>query len=212
MADLRLLIVAADSLARAGLATLLNDRSGLRIIGQIDMGQSLPAEVDVYQPDVIVWDLGWEPEESLIIMEELAAENETGQTAIVALILDEETAAAAWSAGARGLLFRDVTVGRLLAAIRAADQGLATVEPELLANLLPAGPLEEPNLVEELTPREVEVLQLLAEGLANKAIARQLDISEHTVKFHVNAIMSKLGAQSRTAAVVRATRLGLIML
>ena len=212
MADLRLLIVAADSLARAGLAALLNDRPGLRIIGQVDMGQSLPAEVDVYQPDVIVWDLGWEPEESLIIMEELAAENETGQTAIVALILDEETAAAAWSAGARGLLFRDVTVERLLAAIRAADQGLATVEPELLANLLPAGPLEEPSLAEELTPREVEVLQLLAEGLANKAIARQLDISEHTVKFHVNAIMSKLGAQSRTAAVVRATRLGLIML
>ncbi|MBI1880571.1 MAG: response regulator transcription factor, partial [Chloroflexi bacterium] len=63
-----------------------------------------------------------------------------------------------------------------------------------------------------LTPRELEVLQLLAEGLPNKAIARRLDISDHTVKFHVNAILSKLSAQSRTDAVVRATRLGLILL
>ena len=69
-----------------------------------------------------------------------------------------------------------------------------------------------PRPARALTPREREVLQLLAEGLANKAIAQRLAISEHTVKFHVNAIMSKLGAQSRTAAVVQATRLGLIML
>jgi DNA-binding NarL/FixJ family response regulator len=67
-------------------------------------------------------------------------------------------------------------------------------------------------MAEELTPRELEVLQQLAEGLANKAIAQRLGISEHTVKFHVNAIMGKLGVQSRTAAVVRATRLGLVVL
>jgi DNA-binding NarL/FixJ family response regulator len=65
---------------------------------------------------------------------------------------------------------------------------------------------------EALTPREQEVIQLLAEGLPNKTIADRLHISEHTVKFHVNAILSKLGAQSRTEAVVRATRLGLLLL
>ena len=64
----------------------------------------------------------------------------------------------------------------------------------------------------ELTSHELEVLQLLAEGLPNKSIARQLGISEHTVKFHVNAMLGKLGAQSRTEAVTRATRLGLILL
>jgi len=69
-----------------------------------------------------------------------------------------------------------------------------------------------PTPVEELTPRERHVLQLLAEGLPNKAIADRLGISEHTVKFHVSAIMSKLGAQSRTEAVTRAARLGLIIL
>ena len=68
------------------------------------------------------------------------------------------------------------------------------------------------ELAEDLTPREHEVLQLLAEGLPNKAIARKLGISEHTVKFHINAILGKLGAGSRTEAVVLATRLGLVLL
>jgi DNA-binding NarL/FixJ family response regulator len=68
------------------------------------------------------------------------------------------------------------------------------------------------SLVEDLTPRETQVLQLIAEGKSNKTIARELDISEHTVKFHVNAILGKLNAASRTEAVVLATRLGLVML
>jgi two-component system nitrate/nitrite response regulator NarL len=67
-------------------------------------------------------------------------------------------------------------------------------------------------LIEPLTPRELEVLRLVAEGLPNKTIAARLDISEHTVKFHVNTILGKLGVASRTEAVVRATRLGLILL
>jgi two-component system nitrate/nitrite response regulator NarL len=212
MADLRLLVVAADPLARAGLVTLLDDRPGLHVAGQVSGGESLAEELDVFQPDVLVFDLGWEPEEGLVVLEELALEPEGGQLTVVALAPDEEAAAAAWSAGAQGVLPRTVSAERLEAAIQGVAQGLAVIEPELLANVWPAGSPSESSLVEELTPRELEVLQLLAEGLANKAIAQRLAISEHTVKFHVNAIMSKLGAQSRTAAVVRATRLGLIML
>ena len=212
MADLRLLVVAADPLARAGLVTLLDDRPRLHVAGQVDGGKSLAGELDVFQPDVLVFDLGWEPEEGLDVLEELALEPDEGQLSVVALASDEETAAAAWSAGARGVLPRTASAERLEATIHGVAQGLAVIEPELLANAWPAGSPGEVGPVEELTPRELEVLQLLAEGLANKAIAQRLAISEHTVKFHVNAIMSKLGAQSRTAAVVRATRLGLIML
>ena len=112
----------------------------------------------------------------------------------------------------RGILLRDVTTERLLASIQAANEGLTTLESDLLDLLLPANSLEDYLSAEDLTPRALEVLQLLAEGLANKTIAQQLEISDHTVKFHVNAIMGKLGAQSRTAAVVRATRMGLIRL
>ena len=85
------------------------------------------------------------------------------------------------------------------------DPGLAAAVKTIVDN--PPLPPAEP-----LTARELQVLRLLAEGLANKAIAQRLAISEHTVKFHVNAIMGKLGADSRTEAVVRASRLGLILL
>jgi two-component system nitrate/nitrite response regulator NarL len=217
MADLRLLVVAADPLARAGLVTLLDDRPGLRIAGQVAGGDSLADEVDVFEPDVLVVDLGWEADEGLAILGELglgepALDSDGDSLAVVALAPDKESAAAAWSAGARALLPRTISGAGLIAAIQAVAQGLAVIEPELLASGWPAGPAEAAGLSEELTPRELQVLQLLAEGLANKAIAQRLAISEHTVKFHVNAIMGKLGAQSRTAAVVQAMRLGLVVL
>jgi two-component system nitrate/nitrite response regulator NarL len=139
-------------------------------------------------------------------------EREDKPLAVVALLPDETSAADAWVAGARGLLLREVTAEQLVAALGAAVQGLTVLDPTLADALRPIGDLAPAPLAEELTPRELEVLQLLAEGLSNRAIAYQLDISEHTVKFHVNAIMSKLGAQSRTEAAVRATRMGLILL
>jgi DNA-binding NarL/FixJ family response regulator len=89
---------------------------------------------------------------------------------------------------------------------------LIALDPALADVVQPSRDLLPQPPAEELTPRELEVLQLLAEGLSNKAIAYRLDISEHTVKFHVNAILGKLSAQSRTEAVVQATRLGLIIL
>jgi len=123
----------------------------------------------------------------------------------VALLPDESQAVEAYMAGARGLLPRDTGSERLAAALLAAAQGLAVLDPALAVPVLGGRDQAVPALVEALTPRELEVLQLLAEGLPNKAIAHRLDISEHTVKFHVNAVMGKLGAQSRTEAVVRAT-------
>jgi len=217
MVDLRLLIVAADPLARAGLTTLLEStlqqsRPEVRIVGQIGVAETTPAEIEIYQPDIVLWDLGWDPEESLTLLEELELGEVEGSLAVVALTPNEEAAREAWPAGVRGLLYREVSGDSLLAAIEAVYWGLIAVEPELMALLAPAGILPGPPLAEDLTPRELEVLRLLAEGLSNKAIAQQLDISAHTVKFHVNAIMKKVGAQSRTAAVVQATRLGLIVL
>jgi DNA-binding NarL/FixJ family response regulator len=90
--------------------------------------------------------------------------------------------------------------------------GLASLDPALAAALIPPQDQAPTPPAEELTPRELEVLRLVAQGLPNKAIAQRLEISEHTVKFHVNAILGKLGVQSRTEAVVHATRLGLILL
>lgn len=223
-ANLRILIVADDPLIRAGLATLLADQPNLTVIGRVATEVDLPAQLDVYHPDVIVFDLGWDPHlapaparsgsGSVIARTSLEslAELRESSLPIVALLPDESYTAEAWSAGARGLLLRNTDTEKLLAALLAVAQGLVVLDPTLTTAALPSPETELPRLAEALTPRELEVLQLLAEGLANKAIARRLDISDHTVKFHVNAILSKLGAQSRTDAVVRATRLGLILL
>ncbi len=206
-ADLRVAIVASDPLARAGLATLLSEQPGCRVTEQMAPEPGLEAALDLSLPEVVVWDMGWEPSGALGVLANLRE----GLPPIVALVPNEGAAPAARAAGARGLLLRDVEVERLLAALHAAAEGLLVLDPSLSPSLPEAMDRETPPL-EDLTPREVEVLQLLAEGLSNRAIALQLRISEHTVKFHINSIFGKLGVQSRTEAAVRAARLGLILL
>lgn len=213
----RVLIVAADPLARAGLAASLQDRSDLAVAGQVDAA-GLPAALDVYRPDVVLWDLGWETSAGALaeIKTTLAHITDLAEAGppIAALLPDQTAAIDAWTAGARGLLPRDVGTDRLAAALVALSVGLGAIDPLFSISPFPAphiAPGTAPS-IEALTPREVEVLRLIAEGLSNKAIAHKLGISEHTIKFHANALMAKLGAQSRTDAVVRATRLGLIIL
>ncbi len=215
MLELRVLIVADDPLARAGLATLLTQQPGCMVVGQMAGQADVLAGLRLYQPDVVVWDLGWEPALELAAaptgLEQLADVRDAGQP-VVALLPDDRYSALVWASGVRSLLPRDVDAATLGLALPAVAQGLVVCDVELVSGLLPARHPQPMSPTEALTPREQEVLQLLAEGLPNKTIADRLHISEHTVKFHVNAILSKLGAQSRTEAVVRATRLGLLLL
>ncbi len=208
--DLRVLVIADDPLARAGLAMLVEQQPGLDVVARIGGAASLADDLAVFAPDIIVWDLGWPPDLA-DRLEQLASLSEDAPP-VVALLPDSDAAAGAWSAGAVGLLLRDASPEQLVAALTAATQGLIVMTPDLVDTLLPTQSATESLPDEDLTPREIEVLQLLVEGLSNRAIASRLDISEHTVKYHVNAIMSKLNAQSRTEAVVRAARLGLIAL
>ncbi len=207
-AELRVAVVARDSLARAGLAALLANQPGLAVIGQTPTHAGLLDEMEVYHPDVVLWDLGWDPPAS---MDGLAELREAGLP-VVALLPDEAYASQAVAAGARGLLLRDTDGSTLATALRSVALGLLVLAPELATVVPPAQGRSSVPPVEALTPRELEVLRLLAQGLPNKTISQKLGISEHTVKFHVNAILGKLGAQSRTEAVVLATRLGLVLL
>lgn len=207
-AETRVLIVGEDPLARGGLALLLAGEPGIVVAGQLSPGAE-PLSLDgVLQ--VIVWDLGATPDPDV---ERLAEVGGGGAgPPVLALVSREETASEALAAGARGILFREVDGRRLAAAARAVAEGLLVLDDGLAAAVLREQPAAPPELAEPLTPRELEVLQLLAQGLSNKAIGDRLGISEHTAKFHVNAILGKLGAQGRTDAVVRAARLGLILL
>jgi DNA-binding NarL/FixJ family response regulator len=216
MPELRVLVIADDPLARAGLAAVLTDQIGLFVCGRASSLEDVRAAIDLYRPDVLLWDVGWHPAPSLARLADLEA-----HAPVAVLLPDEADARQAWTAGARGLLRRDAEPSRIAAALAAAVHGFAVIEPdfaEALRSSLLSNTSAHPEsagraaLVEPLTPRELEVLRLMAEGLPNKTIAARLDISEHTVKFHVNTILGKLGVASRTEAVVRATRLGLILL
>jgi DNA-binding NarL/FixJ family response regulator len=143
-----------------------------------------------------------------------------GKTAFIAMTAeadDEELDALA--AGAHAVLARSAGDAEIVAAIIAAQHGLALLPRPLLGALLAAGAIEAPEPSpgrahdpSPLTPRELEVLIAMADGMSNKSIARRLGISYHTVKFHVAAILAKLDADSRTEAVARAAHLGLVML
>jgi DNA-binding NarL/FixJ family response regulator len=113
-------------------------------------------------------------------------------------------------AGARAALSQDVTPAQIVAAVHAAAAGLIVMPAE--EGMAFQSPMHEPTheIVEPLTPREMDVLEMLAEGLSNKLIAHRLSISDHTAKFHVNSILAKLNAGTRTEAVTRGIRLGLI--
>jgi two-component system, NarL family, nitrate/nitrite response regulator NarL len=207
---LAVLIVAEDTLARAGLAALLADEPAVSAVGRVAAGDDLSAAVALYRPAVLLWDLGWNAQSSLDRLTSLA----DVLPPVAVLLADAPDAPDAWRAGARGLLRRDAPTRVITAALLALAEGVAVIEPDFapaLAGFSARDP-EQPALVEPLTARELEVLRLLAEGLPNKTIAQRLRISEHTVKFHVNAILGKLGVSSRTEAVVRATRLGLLFL
>jgi DNA-binding NarL/FixJ family response regulator len=199
----RVLVVSDDPLARQGLTQLLAAQPGIEIVGE----RSAADETAEDDADALVWDVGWSGE-GLEPLRRMAAAG----SPVIAVVADEDQAGEALAAGARGVLLRDTPADRLGAALEAAVRGLVVLDESLAEGWLrrpaPAGA----SLPEPLTPRELEVLELLAQGLSNKAIAARLGISDHTAKFHVNAILGKLGAQSRTEAIVQAARLGLVVL
>jgi two-component system nitrate/nitrite response regulator NarL len=202
--ELRVLVVSDDPLARTGLALLLREGGGLILAGQAGVDDDWPNP----DPDALVWDLGLGLHLGLERLRRLEPE----APPVIAIVADEGDAREALEAGARAVLLRDAGGESLAAAIRAAVQGLVVLDGSFAADLLRDAPDPPAELVESLTPREAEVLQLLTQGLPNKGIAQRLGISDHTVKFHVNAILGKLGVQSRGEAIVQAVRLGLVTL
>jgi DNA-binding NarL/FixJ family response regulator len=207
--ELNLLIVAADPLAGMALANLLADSPLCRVAAVANPSTVEDVVADLEEDtavDLVLWDWGWESAEAT------AASVEELELPVVALLSTADQVEEAWAAGVRGLVAREVAEEKLAAAAAAAAQGLLVFDVEMAGALLPVSNNKDDVPGEALTPREMEVLALLAEGLTNREIGQQLQISKHTVKFHVNSILGKLRAQSRTEAVVRATRQGYLAL
>lgn len=205
---MRILIIANNMLARLGLAAMLTEWEQAQVIGQTALTDNLADDITRWQPDAALMEYSTTADRRYY-------ESLQGLPT-VALLANPTQAAGAVTAltgcGAYGLLFNDTDTDAIIGALQAVHSGLIALDPLLAPDLMsaPFDPDVEASAV--LTPREREVLQLMAEGLPNKTIGARLNISANTVKFHINAILSKLNAQSRTEAVVRATRLGLIIL
>ncbi|HEY1813155.1 MAG TPA: response regulator transcription factor [Kofleriaceae bacterium] len=195
---IKVALLTEDPLLRAGLSSLLAQ------VGSIDVVERDAAEV-------ALWDAGTDGDKALARLSEIRAL----PMPVVAVVGSESQASPALAAGARGVVLRDQVGPGIQAALAAVRSGLTVVDSALADQLVPAPPIKPvaPTTGKgQLTERERQVVQLLSEGLSNKLIADRLGISDHTAKFHVNGVMMKLGASTRTEAVVEAMRRGLIRL
>jgi DNA-binding NarL/FixJ family response regulator len=207
------LIVSPSAVVRAGLESILAGRPSLSVVGSVPDGGSLDEAIDRLAPDVVLIDLDASGPAGASIPP-LAGDEGGPAFVILTDRLDAGGTGDALRQGARAVLPRGAEPSAIIAAVEAAAAGLLVLHPENAALLpvLSAPPrVMAPATAESLTPREIEVLGMLAEGMGNKQIARRLGISEHTVKFHVGSILGKLGAGSRTEAVTLGLRQGLIM-
>lgn len=192
-------LLTEDPQLRAGVSSLLAQA------GAVDV-------VERDEAEVALWDAGADPQAALPRLAELREL----AIPVVAIVVDGSHVAPALAAGARGVVLRDQVGPGLRAALAAVRSGLTVMDTALASSLVPAPVKVDRSSPAkgrgELTERERQVVQLLAEGLSNKLIADRLGISDHTAKFHVNGVMMKLGSSTRTEAVVEAMRRGLIRL
>jgi DNA-binding NarL/FixJ family response regulator len=209
---IRVMVVATSPVVRAGLSAVVATNSRLTVVGSASDLDVLAREVEQLQPDVVLVDLSGNLQQSvweklLLIQEQ---QYPLGMIVIVEELdsIDLETAL---RSGIRGILPTTSTESEIVAAVEVIAFGLVVLHPDAI-ELLSIREKVVANPVQTLTPREIEVLGMLGSGLGNKAIAKSLHISEHTVKFHLSSIFQKLSVSSRTEAVAVGVRLGLIML
>ncbi|HEY2943590.1 MAG TPA: response regulator transcription factor [Vicinamibacteria bacterium] len=203
---MRVVVAGDDPLGGFGLAALLQSEPEVAVVDQASLDR-LAAAVRAHEPDAILWDLGLGPSLDAETARDVAAMG----IPVLAVLGDESVVADLLAAGIRGIVARTSDPPHLVAALRGVIGDLTVIDRALTERIVPRRPALEP-LVESLTPRELEVLHLIGQGLSNRAIAGRLRISEHTAKFHVNAILGKLGAQTRAEAVAQGARLGLLLL
>jgi len=210
---LRIMIVADSPGTRTRLQAIIDAHPAFELASSAAEAPRQFIDADGPMPDVLLIEFEPRGETALKAPLDLAPR-------LPAVILideaDRDWAVDAWLGEATAILMRTATSAEIVAAIESAAAGLVTLSPDLVAyaraTVASADPRAAMRLPDALTPREIDVLRMLAEGLGNKQIARQLDISEHTVKFHVSSILGKLGAASRTEAVMLGIRQGLVML
>ncbi len=216
---IRVFVVDDHGVVRRGIRSYLSIFPDIVVVGEAANGREALARLRALAaegaaPDVVLMDLAMEPVDGVTATRELRAELPGVEVVAITSLIDQSRVESALQAGASGYLVKDAAPEELAVAIRAAHRGEvhldAAIARRLMASLAaPAGPAA-PDLFAALSPRETEILRLIAEGRANKEIARRLTISERTARTHVSNILRKLGLTSRTQAALLAVREGLV--
>lgn len=204
----RVLVVDDHAVVRRGLKMFLGDDPGIELVGEAADGEEAVRLAGELRPDVVLMDLLLPKLDGISATELIRRAHPDTQVVALTSVLEDASVIGAVKAGAIGYVLKNTEADDLAAAIHAAAAGQVRLSAEASARLVREVRL--PHSAERLTPRETEVLRLLAEGKANKEISRELGISEQTAKSHVHEILGKLGMLSRTQAAVYATRIGLV--
>jgi DNA-binding NarL/FixJ family response regulator len=207
--SIRVLVVDDHAVVREGLRAFLDLQDGIDVVGEASDGDEAIAAAEELLPDVVLMDLVMPRLDGLAAMRALRERVPGARVIVLTSFLDDEKVLPALRAGAAGYLLKNAAPQELARAIRAAFAGEVVLDPVVAARLVDtlAGGVEP---LDRLTPREREVLELIGRGFPNKLIARELGLSEKTVKTHVGHVLAKLGVTDRTQAAVVAVRAGLV--
>lgn len=212
---IRVLLADDQRVVREGLGTLLSLLDGIELVGTAADGEEAVALALRFDPDVVLMDLRMPRVDGIEAIRRLAERGDRPRAIALTTYADDASVLGALRAGARGYLTKDAGADQIRAAVEAVARGEAALDPAVQHHVVaalsePAASVpSEPELPDGLTPREAEVLGLIASGLTNAEIADRLVVSAATVKTHVNHIFAKTGARDRAAAVVYAYGHGL---
>ena len=203
---IRVLVVEDHHVVRQGLVALLNVVEGLEVVGQAADGVEAITQFRKHKPDITLMDLRLPRMSGVDVIQRLRMETPQARFIVLTTYDGDEDIYRALQAGARAYLLKGMTSEELIAAIRTVHAGKSLIPPAI------AEKLAERMGTEELTPRELDVLEQIVHGKANKDIAIELAISEATVKTHINSLLGKLGVVDRTQAATAAIQRGIVPL
>lgn len=207
---IRVLIADDHAVVRQGLRTFLELQDEIEVAGEAANGAEALREIERLEPDVVLMDLVMPGVDGVEAIREIRERGLATRVIVLTTFADDDKLFPAVRAGAAGYLLKDVEPAELVSAIRAVHEGRAPVDPAVAGRLLEDVAERRDDRAGSLTAREREVLALIAGGRPNKVIARELGVSEKTVKTHVSNILGKLGLADRTQAALYAVRAGLV--